>query len=214
MRGLGLLGPVLLSMLVLAFACGPSKAPERAGPEGTLAVAPFHQPRQEWELPQADAAASEREIPDDALETLTGRLMESLKERGHTGLKGPERVQGCREIVLREGAASSDGGRAYWAEVARCASADSILLPQLLRWQQRKGGSWGADSPAGVTMRFIWLESQEKRIVDVFLFDREQKALTENLLQIGRFLRRGGRWVRAEEIAAEGIHAALRDMGL
>jgi len=213
-RRLCLFGPILLPVLVLAFACGPSKAPERSGPEGTLAVAPFHQPRQEWELPQADGAVSHREIPDNALDTLTTRLMESLKERGHIGLQGPAKVQGCREIVLQEGTASSDGGRAYWAEVARCASADSILLPQLLRWQQRKGGRWGADSPAGVTIRFIWLDSRERRIVNVYLFDREQEALSENLLQIGRFLRRGGRWVRAEELAAEGIRAALRDMGL
>ncbi len=214
MRRLCLLGPVLFPVLVLAFACGPSKVPERAGLEGDLAVAPFHQPRQDWDLPQADREAPERTIPADALERLTARLMESLKERGHTDIQGPARVQGCREIVLQEGAVSSDGGRTYWAEVARCASADSILLPQLLRWQQRKGGKWGADSPAGVTMRFIWLDSRESRIVDVFFFDREQEALTENLLRIGRFLRRGGRWVRAEELAAEGIRAALRDMGL
>lgn len=214
MRRLGLLGSVLFPVLVFTFACGPSKAPERAGPEGKLAVAPFHQPRQEWELPQPDGAAPERELPDKAQEMLTAKLMESLKERGRDGLIGPKRVQGCREIVLQKGAVSTDGGRAYWAEVARCASADSILVPQLLRWQQRKGGRWGADTPAGVTMRFIWLESREKRIVDVFIFDREQKALTENLLQIGRFVRRGGRWVRAEELADEGIRAALRDMGL
>jgi hypothetical protein len=60
----------------------------------------------------------------------------------------------------------------------------------------------------------VWLDAQEKQVERAFHFQREQASLTENLWQIGSFIRRGGQWVSAEELAAEGIRSGLEDMGL
>jgi hypothetical protein len=205
---------VLVPALLLAFGCSSTKAPKREPIKGKLAVAPFHQPRLEWDLPEFGDEVQRRNVRDKVLKGLTQILMRELRERGHTSVRGPDSVQNCREIVLSRELASPDRASHYWADVARCASADSILVPQLISWREREGGRWGAESPASVALRLVWLDAQEKQVERAFHFQREQASLTENLWQIGSFIRRGGQWVSAEELAAEGIRSGLEDMGL
>jgi hypothetical protein len=41
------------------------------------------------------------------------------------------------------------------------------------------------------------------------LLEEEQRALSENVLKLGKFLKRGGKWVRAEVLSQEGIEKGL-----
>jgi hypothetical protein len=177
-------------------------------------VAAFHQPRQAWELLGSNEALSAVKIPDRVLDELTANLLQELEKRGLTSLRGPASVAACREIVLSEEPVSPGNARQYWAEVGRCVSVDLILVPQLTHWGQREGGPWGVQSPASVALRLIWLDPREGRVLRFFEFKEEQKALSENLLKIGQFFRRGGQWVSAQELALEGIRRGLEDMGL
>jgi len=43
----------------------------------------------------------------------------------------------------------------------------------------------------------------------IFVFDEEQQALTQNLFDIGKFFKRGGRWITAEKLSEEGIEKGL-----
>ena len=47
-----------------------------------------------------------------------------------------------------------------------------------------------------------------------FHFDETQKALTDNLLDLNKFVQRKGEWVEADVLAKEGIEAGLRELGL
>jgi hypothetical protein len=53
-----------------------------------------------------------------------------------------------------------------------------------------------------------------ERLVSRFHYDETQKALTDNLLDIGKYMRRKGEWVNADTLAKEGIEAGLKEMGL
>jgi hypothetical protein len=43
----------------------------------------------------------------------------------------------------------------------------------------------------------------------VFVFDESQQALSQNVLGIGKFFKRGGKWVTSEDLSNEGIEAGL-----
>ncbi|MGZ3634670.1 MAG: hypothetical protein ACXWMO_02035, partial [Syntrophales bacterium] len=43
------------------------------------------------------------------------------------------------------------------------------------------------------------------------IFDKTQISLMENLLQIASFIKEGGKWVTAKELAAEGMDEVLKD---
>jgi len=203
-----------LLVLVASLSCAAPPSSRQWTPEGELAVASFHQPRQKWELLGTRERISGEEAPDQQLKGLTQKLLQELEERGFVSLRGPGSVARCREIALSEAPASPQSARRYWASVGRCVSAEAILVPQLTHWRQREGGPWGVERSASVALHLVLLDTEEGEVLRFFQFKEEQKSLSENLLDIGSFIRRGGKWVKAEDLAAEGIRRGLRDMGL
>ena len=94
--------------------------------------------------------------------------------------------------------------------MGRCLPADYLLVPQVLRWKEFEGGG----NPASVVLDLYLIDVKNERLVSRFHFDETQKALTDNLLDIGKYMRRKGEWVNADVLAKEGIEAGLREMGL
>lgn len=78
------------------------------------------------------------------------------------------------------------------------------------RFQERKGGNFAVDKPASVAFHMHLMKN--RMVGKIFAYAEEQKALTQNLLTVGKFFRRGARWVTAEELAGEGINAGLDDL--
>jgi hypothetical protein len=80
----------------------------------------------------------------------------------------------------------------------------------VFRFEQRKGGNFAADKPASVGFHMHLMEG--KTVGKVYEFDEQQKPLLSNLLEFGKFVERGGRWIKAERLAEEGIEKGLNYM--
>ncbi|NLT23149.1 MAG: hypothetical protein GXX82_08890 [Syntrophorhabdus sp.] len=78
------------------------------------------------------------------------------------------------------------------------------------RFQERKGGNFAVEKPASVAFHMHLMKN--RMVGKIFAYSEEQKALTQNLLTVGKFFRRGARWVTAEELAGEGINAGLDEL--
>lgn len=77
----------------------------------------------------------------------------------------------------------------------------------VFRFEERKGGNYSAEKPATVGFHMHLFENNVlKRI---YVFDEEQQALTQNLFGIGKFFKRGGKWITAEKLSEEGIDKGL-----
>jgi len=50
---------------------------------------------------------------------------------------------------------------------------------------------------------------ENNTLKQIFVFDENQQALTENLLGIGKFFKRGGKWITAEALSKEGVEKGL-----
>lgn len=77
----------------------------------------------------------------------------------------------------------------------------------IYRFQERKGGNYAAEKSASVAFHMHLMK--DGALGKVFEYSEEQKALTDNLFTVGKFLKRGGKWVTADELAEEGINAGL-----
>ena len=77
----------------------------------------------------------------------------------------------------------------------------------VFRFQERKGGNFAVDKPASVGFHLHLID--QKKIVKVFEFDETQQPLSDNILKIGAFLRRGAKWITAGQLAAEGIEKGI-----
>lgn len=75
------------------------------------------------------------------------------------------------------------------------------------KFEERKGGEFGAEKPAGVGFHMHLIDQGNVR--RTFVFDENQEALTSNLFNIKKFFRRGARWITVEQLAREGVNDGL-----
>jgi hypothetical protein len=67
---------------------------------------------------------------------------------------------------------------------------------------------------AAVKAEFYLLDVARARLLKQFVFEEEQVGLASNLLTVGKFFKRKGRWVSATELTQEGMHDAIKGFGL
>ena len=209
---------VLLSLLVLTGGCNRKPAstadvPRSLSHQYKIAVAPFTQPRDISQLimgqlpqPQALAArdvliAQDRQLRD-VLYTTTKRSYDFLpRTRPLPDLKRFHTSERPQALPL-------------WVEYARKTSADILFIPQVLTWRDRQGSAAGVTAPAHVRLEFFLLNIKEGNIIGHSVYEVEQQGLTENLLNVGDFFKRQGKWVTAEELAREAMIKAVKDLNL
>ena len=208
----------LLSLLVLTGGCNRKPAstadvPRSLSHQYKIAVAPFTQPRDTSQLimgqipqPQGLAArdvlmAQDRQLRD-VLYTTTKRSYDFLpRTRPLPDLKHFHTSERPQALPL-------------WVEYARKTSADILFIPQILTWRDRQGSAAGVTEPAHVRLEFFLLNIKEGTIIGHSVYEVEQQGLTENLLNVGDFFKRQGKWVTAEELAREAMIKAVKDLKL
>ena len=90
--------------------------------------------------------------------------------------------------------------------------ADAVLFGRILRFRERVGEDLGVSSPASVAFTLQLLDVKRSDIIWTAEYQETQKALSENLFAIGDFTRRGAKWVKAEELARDGVHKAVEQL--
>ena len=80
----------------------------------------------------------------------------------------------------------------------------SVLI---YRFQERRGGNFAVDKPAGVGFHMHLIQGTV--IGRTFVFDEDQKPLSQDILGIGKFFKRGAKWITVDELAEEGINKGV-----
>ncbi len=97
-------------------------------------------------------------------------------------------------------------------KLAHDASADGVIYGTLERYKERVGMDYSAASPAAVTFTLKFVDQKSKQVVWTAKFAKTQAALSENIFDLANFVQRSGRWVRAHEIAQEGVKEAVANL--
>jgi len=203
-----LLGPLLLGCAERTAAPPP---PLGAGDRPVVAVLAF---RAGGELsPEATLGGDAAPAPDE--EELGERVARTLS--GHLAAAGVAVVDS--DVAL--GAAALTDRGAYdprlASRVAKKVGANLVVLGAVSRYRERDGTAWAANAPASVAFQAALVRASDGAVLTVERFDYTQQALSENLLDLGKFVQAGGRWLTREEIlnaglrqTAERFAAALR----
>jgi hypothetical protein len=150
----------------------------------------------------AKAAGSPETVIED-------RFLEYLKEsKPKLSIIAGERVAGAYRRI--SSASLKDPLRQVLREVGNELGAEGIVLGYLYRFRERKGESFSVEQPASVAFEIHLIRVEDGALVWRGAFDRTQGSLMEDLLQISSFFREKGRWVTAEELAAEGLQEVLK----
>ncbi|MEA2679571.1 MAG: hypothetical protein QOK03_1293 [Candidatus Binataceae bacterium] len=91
-------------------------------------------------------------------------------------------------------------------------AADGVIYGSVNKYRERVGFEYSAQTPAAVAFTLNFVDEHSGQIVWTAKYAREQKALTENIFDLPHFIQNKGRWVRAHDIAQEGVNAALTNL--
>ena len=186
-------------LLVVGIGCSPRTRPPAAAsavPSGPAAVAvlPF---RVGGEMDQHAAFAERTDVPavpddiGDRIATLLGR---DLTRAGVSTVDAATVI----EATPPPGTARYDGELA--ARVARNVGANLAVYGALTRFVEREGSAWGASTPATVWYQAVLVDVDTRAVIDRERFEYTQQPLSQNLLELPRFLQGGGRWVTRDEM--------------
>ncbi len=211
-----LLIPYLFCVILLFSGCAPKPAGTPLSVQSTVGVAGFHQPHQGWQMLSSTRADKSVTLGPDLLEELDGMLADLLLAKEDRPFLGTEATRQCQELTLSRMGTEQAGfsGLVYWMDVGRCVQTDYLLIPQVLEWREREGGEWGVTEPGMVVLELTLLDVQNQFVAARFQYDEQQRSLSEDLLQAGKFFRRGGKWLPAKELIRDGLREGLREMGL
>jgi len=216
---------LVLCMALAACACQRranvrSDAPRANAPAATLdtrlsvAVAPFSGARDQREL-LAGTLPPDGVIPGpDTLSSLDAALQTALHARPGRTVRAANIVSSCVRFVHRGLVPSREEHLRYWQQVGQCADSDLLLVPVVMHWRDRSGAPGGTSQPAWVILDLYLVDVKTGALLNHSHYDYQQRALTDNLLDVGSFVRRRGQWVSAGDLAREGIERGIRELGL
>ena len=209
---------VILSLAVVLGACSKrprstADVPRNLSSAYTITVVPFTQPVNASQLIMGRIPENQGRIPDDMLTALDMRLRHVLTTQTSRQYKF------ISQRTLPKNATafhSSEQPQALplWVAYGKKQGAQLLLIPQVLDWHEREGSKAGVTQSAHVRVEFFLLRVDAGSIMERSVFDEQHVGLTENLLNVGSFLKRKGQWVTAEELTVDGISKAVKDLGL
>lgn len=97
-------------------------------------------------------------------------------------------------------------------EVGKAMDADLVLAGYIYRWRERKGTDYGVEQAASVAFDLHLVRTLDGAVVWKAKFDKTQRSLTENLLDLWAFIKGGGRWMTADKLAGLGLKQMLDKM--
>ncbi|GFK94260.1 hypothetical protein NNJEOMEG_02102 [Fundidesulfovibrio magnetotacticus] len=208
---------VLIALLALLAAGACARRPSvdnKINPQFNVAVAPFSVAQNPWDL--LAGYLPERVTPPkaDAMDQLDTIMAKALPIGPDRNVFGAARVVPCVDSVKKPQEANRMATLKYWQDVGRCADVQYLVVPKVIHWKEREGSAVGSTSPAWVILDLYLVNVKTGGLINHFHYDYQQRALSDNLLDADKFLKRKGQWVTAAELAREAIEQGLKEFGL
>ncbi|QJT07790.1 hypothetical protein [Oceanidesulfovibrio marinus] len=180
-----------------------------------LAAAPFTQAEDNSDLIYGVVPPKSELISDETLGYLDGVLASRLAQTPSGGsYPGSEATESCALSTVPQPRGTRGRALDYWSRVGQCAGVKYLLVPVVSYWSEREGGELGSPKPASIVIDFFVVDVNEVSVIDTYRYEEQQVSLAENLLTVDKFVKRGGKFLTARQLAAEGITYSLNKLGL
>lgn len=214
------MGFFLLMSLILGACSTPAIHPEpaRQAPNiKSILILPFHDVSSLYETNihvrcyLCGQVMSTGFVPDSASFFLTSELVSLMqKQEGYAIFSSDGSQDLLSGMMSGTGQAAAAQYLNIYVNAGKRAGADAVLIGHIFRFQERKGNRASVDSPASVAFDLHLIHVDSGQIVWTGNFDETQRPLSENLLDLNRFIKRGASWVTAEELAQGGLEDIVR----
>lgn len=197
---------LLVAFILLLAACSAQTPPLISDSNARIGVAPFTQPASTSDLLAGYVSDTAPRLDAKIFAQLDNDFADLLAEMTKRDYAGLDASRACMQKRPKRPAAPAFE---YWLSIGKCMNVDILIVPQIHLWQDRQDGS-----PAAVAVDIFLLDVKNRTLLSRSRYDEKQRALLDNLLDVSKFIERGGRWVSAATLAKEGMFKAIKDFGL
>ncbi len=148
-------------------------------------------------------------IQEGAAQSLSAQIYSQAELAGGWEVVPEEDVTAAMEKLPPTTRANLDANA---LALARQVSADGILYGTVHKYEDRVGYSYAASQPAAVAFTLFFADLRSRQIIWRAQFAKTQESLSQNAFNIVNWLQNQGRWVRAVDIASEGVQEAVADL--
>jgi len=138
---------------------------------------------------------------------MTHQLTEWMKENTSYTLIPSDTAQRVRSSLLSEEIGMSE--HRLIVETGKRLEADAVMSGTIYRFRERVGAALSVDTPASVAFGMHLVRVADGRLMWVGHFDETQHSLSEDLFRLRTFVKRGGGWLTAEELASFGFQEVM-----
>jgi len=151
-------------------------------------------------------------ISPDSDQILTQYVQEALESKhGEKAIPLSEVRKAYERIPKDE---LTDTPRAIATRVGEFLKTDLMIVGTVWRYKERIGGALAVQGPASVAFAIYVIEVATGKTVWKAKFDETQRPLSENILEAKRFLKRGAKWLSANELAQYGVKEIFKGFPL
>jgi len=213
----------LFTLWVLAGCHGDRRSPPSTQPPSlpiiqTLVVVGFQAPIINGERPElvrnpiTGTSFMSWPVPENVVDWLTEQLFEMLAQNKGRHLIPPGQAQGVVESIMQSDTKVGIHPLEMIQDVGKAFGADAVMIGQVYRWQERVGTDYGVETPASVAFDISLVRPSDGAILWRSNYDKTQKSLFENLFDLDTYVKSGGRWLTARELACFGLERLLAEM--
>ncbi len=160
-------------------------------------------------MPPIDAPAPGSAVAEGASDSLTAELQAKMSLEAGWQMVAESDVA---EALQKMPPTSAANLKQNAIELGHSVLSDAVLYGEIETYKERVGSDYAAASPASVAFALHLVDIKSGQVIWSARFSKSQKALTENVFDVVAFVQNSGRWVRAHEIAAEGVDEAVDDL--
>lgn len=97
-------------------------------------------------------------------------------------------------------------------QVGKNLNSDSVLIGNISTFREREGGELGITAPASVAFGVQLINPNTGEKLWEAYYAETQETLLQDVTKIGRFFKRKGKWVTANQLAKEGVIEVVDDL--
>ena len=151
-------------------------------------------------------------VPHEVAERMTEILFDRLVTDKGYELISPGQAKGVFASIVYSDLNVGMGPIRILQEVGRAFAADAVLAGYIYRWREREGTDYAVNRPASVAFSLHFVRPADGAILWRAKFDKTQRSLSENLLDVATFVKGRGRWMSVERLARIGLEKILAEM--
>ena len=142
-------------------------------------------------------------IPQDVAKKMTATLFDRLLKDKSYDLTSPGQAKGVFSSLVSSDTAL--GEIEILQKIGKAFSSDAVLTGYVYRWREREGGDYAIERPASVAFDLYLVRADDGAILWKGRFNKTQRSLTEDILDMETFLKSKGKWLKAETLMELGL---------